>query len=123
MVTTSGPTKLWRMLRERVESPINTYASSSGIEGQELGRIVGVLDLAALAHELQRKLDEKASYDYGPHAYLLLDGSHDGLGAGVTTHDLLARLRVPADRKVTGIYLVEPLFETPRRFVHLADER
>jgi len=49
----------------------------------------------------------------------VLDGSHDELDAQLPLSDLVNRLIVPAGCGFTEIYLVEPRFETPRRFVLL----
>jgi hypothetical protein len=99
--------------------PPNLNFSSSGDDQLADARIVDAARLRTLLTELQRHLTKKCGHQYG-RSYLVLDGSHDPLDERMTLPDLTAGLIVPAGCGFTGIYLVVPRFETPRRFVLLA---
>ena len=81
--------------------------------------MVDAARLRTLLTELQRHLTNKCGHRYG-RSYLVLEGGHDPLDERMTLADLAAGLIVPAGCGFTGIYLVVPRFETPRRFVLLA---
>lgn len=104
--------------------PFNVNASSSGDEAFAARRRVDAPRLSALIAHLNERLVSKCRHTYA-RSYLVVDPSHDELAAEVPIDELIKGLQVPADCHFTGIYLVVPQFERPRRFMllHGADGR
>jgi hypothetical protein len=99
--------------------PFNVNASSSGASAFAQQRQVDAARLHSLVAHLNVRLAVKCRHDY-PRSYLVLDPSHDELAPELSVDDVIKGLRVPAGCRFTGIYVVVPRFETPRRFVLLA---
>jgi hypothetical protein len=107
--------ELWH---QPLEAGVNLHFSSSGNEQLAATRVVVAARISPLVADLELRLIEKCRARYG-RSYLVLDGSHDRLDAAIPLSVLTSKLQVPDGCGFTGIYLVEPHFETPRRFVLL----
>jgi len=109
------PAELWN---PPAPIPFNVNASSSGASAFAQQRQVDAARLQSLIAHLNERLTVKCRHDY-PRAYLVLDPSHDQLAPELSVDDVIKGLQVPAGCRFTGIYVVVPRFDTPRRFVLL----
>ncbi len=107
------PKELWRQEYLEVENPY--MSSSSNAMLTERRRVPGSR-LPVLVGSLQARLEDKCRHRHG-RSYLILDASHDELAKTVGVEALVSRLRIPPDCGFRAIYLVEPRFEQPRRYV------
>lgn len=98
--------------------PFNVNASSSGDEAFAARRRVDAQRLQALIAHFNERLICKCRHTYA-RSYLVVDPSHDELSPETPLDELFKGLRVPADCRFTGIYVVVPRFRTPRRFTLL----